>query len=565
MCYMKEVLKQNKIVTVVYIVIGICNAFLTNYKADYFQKVADGLVGGTIALKSIIIYGIILIVSYSMNYLDEYPAKKLEHGIFLDFKLMDLRKISRIDYQEYQKLGTGKLVQRIESGAQAGKNLIYGFWLCLIRQLIPTILFSIYFIRRINRVITYALLGGYVIVFIVTNMLLRGLYQIKEKILTGEEQMNHYLVRGFMEMTVFRMERRFPEEIRKARRTGNEIVRSKVKMNMIHEAFFTIFALLVALLDIGILIYAFTSGTVSIGSVTALISLIDNAYTPIAVFNVLYVQYKLDKTAYRKLEDFLKAKEDKQLTEGRRIETLKGNIEIKNISFRYGDRKIFNHLYLDIKSGEKVAFVGESGCGKSTLIKLIAGLIKYDEGSIRIGGQELKELCLEDLYAHMGYLPQDTPVFDGTLRENIVFDKEISEDALLKVLDKVRLLPLFDTLKEGFNTEIGERGAVLSGGERQRLSLARLWFERKEVILLDEAASAMDNLTEEAVMNEVIHVLEGRTVIAVTHRLSSAADFDRIVVFQHGKIVGDGTFEELLHHNPYFTDLYLKSDTQSAY
>ena len=151
------------------------------------------------------------------------------------------------------------------------------------------------------------------IIFIVTNLLLKFLYQIKEKILNNEEALNRFLVRGFTEMLVFRMARQFPHEAKKAAAARKDIVASKTKMTMIHEAFFTIFALLVACLDIGILFYARQVQSLSIGSVVTLITLIDNAYTPIAIFNVLYVQYKLDKTAYRRFEDFLNLKEDDQL------------------------------------------------------------------------------------------------------------------------------------------------------------------------------------------------------------------------------------------------------------
>ena len=129
----------------------------------------------------------------------------------------------------YQKIGTGKLVQRIENGASAGRNVIYNFWLRVIRDLLPTIVFSIYFIWKINKAITYALLIGYVIIFIITNLLLKFLYQIKERILNNEELLNHYLVRGFMEMLVFRVNNQFFNEIRKAQKAKDEIVSSKSK------------------------------------------------------------------------------------------------------------------------------------------------------------------------------------------------------------------------------------------------------------------------------------------------------------------------------------------------
>ena len=483
--------------------------------------------------------GVVLISFYMLNYLDEYPRKKLKNAIYLDFKVQALKKVSRIQYIDYQSLGTGKLTQSIENGASAGKGIIFEFWLCVIRQLIPTIIFSIVFIWRMNRVITYIILCGYIIVFIITNLLLKVLYGIKEKILCNEEMMNHYLVRGFMEMAVFRINCRFPSEIRKAESSKAEIVNAKVKMNLIHEAFFTIFALLVAVLNVGILVYAWLNQSVSIGTSVALLSLVENAYTPIAIFNVLFVQYKLDKAKCVKIEH--------------------GEIQIKNLCFQYNKRQVINNLTLKIHKGEKIAFVGSSGSGKTTFVKLLLGLLKYDSGSIQIDGHELKEICLNSLYGNVSYISQEAPVFDGTIRENIIYNQNQDSDHILEVLKKMKLNDLVSKMEGGIDTLIGERGMTLSGGERQRLALARLWFQKNDIVILDEATSALDNITEDDVMKEVMNLLSGKTVIAIAHRLSSIMNFDRIIVFYDGCIVEQGTFDELLKNGLYFSDLYHKS------
>ena len=556
MRYIKEILKKNSIWILVYIGLGIFNSFVANYKIDYFQKVIDGLADRTLAFAGVATYGFILLVNYCMNYLDNYPEKKLEHGIYLDFKLLSLRKISTIDYTEYQKIGTGKLVQRIENGSSAGRNVVFDFWLCLIRELIPTIVFGVYFIWKIDKKVTYVLFAGYLLVFVITNILLKFLYKIKEKILNSEELFNHYLVRGFMEMLVFRMSNQFPNEIKKTRNAKEEIVSSKVRMNMIHEAFFTIFALLVAMLDIGILFYAWKTQNLTVGSVVALVTLIENAYTPIAIFNVLYVQYKLDRASYKRFEEFLDLKEDVQLANGNAINTDVGEIAVRNLSFQYEERKIIDDLSLSIKKGEKIAFVGESGSGKSTLIKILLGLLKYNQGKVRLGDMELSGICLNDLYDRVSYVSQDAPVFDGTIKENLVFDKKVPEEQMLDALREVQLSHLVENLAEGLDTEIGEKGTCLSGGEKQRLALARLWFEDTDLVILDEATSAMDNLTEENVMKSVMQKMKDKTVIAIAHRLNSVSGFDRMILFREGKIVGQGTFEELLRTNSYFMDLY---------
>lgn len=569
MRYMKEILKKNRNWVVIYLALGLTSAFLANYKANYFQKIVDGLTDRRITVYEILFYGLVLVVNYGLNYLDNYPDAKLGNEIYLDFKLLALRKIGRMDYSEYQRLGTGKLIQRIENGANAGKGVLYDFWFCVIRNLVPTILFSLLFIWKIDRNITCFLLAGYLIVFLVTNLLLKGLYQIKEKILTNEEELNHFLVRGFMEMPLFRMKRQFPNEVGKAAKAKRIIVSSKIRMTMIHEAFFTLFAVLVACLDVGILVYAWKNSHLSVGAVVALITLIDNAYTPIAIFNVIYVQYKLNKTAWQRFAGLLDLKEDGQLREGVPFETLSREIRVEDVSYSYetffGDRKkVLQAVSLTIHRREKVAFVGESGSGKSTLAKILIGLLKYEEGTIWLDEEPLKKLSLESLYEKVSYLSQDAPVFDGTIRENLVFDREVPERDILGSLEEAHLLPLLESLEQGLDTRIGEKGTCLSGGEKQRLALARLMIDHPEIAVLDEATSALDNVTERMVMKNVLEQMKDATILSIAHRLSSISGFDRIFVFRDGNIVGSGTFEELLAGNSYFQELYRKEKERAG-
>lgn len=556
MIYLKELISKNKILVSVYLALGIVLAFLNNFSAGYFQKLIDSFSNGTLTVGIIALYGAVLVLLCILNYVDEYPGRKLEHGIFLDLKLKALRKISKIDYLTYQSIGTGILAQRIENGASAGQKILFGFYFRLFRELIPSVFFSMTFIYKINRPIMFIILAGYIVVFIVTNLLLKVLYQIKEHILSNEEKLNRYLVRGFMEMVVFRLNKRFGCEIEKAAESKKEIVNSKVKMTLIHEAFFAIFAVLVTLIKIGIICYVWLTKSMTIGAAVALITLVGNAYMPIAIFNVLLVQYKLDRSAYSRFVDFLGAKDDMQLEQGESVRGLRGDIIFDELSFNYGNRKIFDKLELKIAQGESVALVGESGSGKTTLIKLLTGLLKPNGGTVRIDGYNLPDINLNSYYGHISYISQDTPVFDGTLKENIVFDEEAAEAEIVEVLKKVGLSELYGKLDKGLNTELGERGVTLSGGERQRLALARLWFEKTDLVILDEATSAMDNLTEECVMNQVMQYLKGKTVIAVAHRLNSIRNFGRIIAFRDGNIAGQGSFEELIADNAYFQELY---------
>ena len=549
MKHLKKIAIRYRTLIAVYFLLGVSGAFLSSFSARAFQAVVDRFAGGTLTLSSIAVYGTALILLYLVSYLDEYPTRRLEHGIELALKTDALKKVSVIDYLAYVKLGTGTLIQRIENGAAAGANMLFGFWLRLASELVPSMLFSILFIYSINRTIMAAIGAGYVLVFLVTNLLLRALYRIKEKILVGEEAFNHTLVRGFMEMVVFRVNRRFRAEIEKAERAAGEIAFGKAKMKMIHEAFFTIFAVLVGLFKIGIIFYGWRAGALTVGEIVALIALLDNAYTPVAIFNVLYIDYKLDRVAFRRYAAFLDAPEDAHLLTGRALGELAGGIALRDVSFSYENRTILEGFSLEIQKGRSLALVGESGSGKSTIVKLLAGLVHPASGAVEIGGQSLDEVNLNAWYGQIAYLPQESSVFDGTLRENLAFDETISDAALLSALERAGLMPLYEKLPQGLDTPLGERGVILSGGERQQLALARLAFSRAQLVLFDEATSAIDNLTEKAVMRQTMAALSGRTVVAVAHRLDSVKDFDEIAVMREGKIAERGGFDSLMQRN----------------
>lgn len=556
MKYINRILKKNKGLIVSYLLTGLTVSFLDNYAASYFQNIIDGLAERNLTAVTLSVYGVVLVLNYILSYLEEYPGNALDHNLYLDFKIFALEKIGKIQYCVYQTLGTGKLVQRIENGALAGKSMIFDFYFRVIRELIPKIIFSVFFVWQINHFITYCLLFGYVIVFLITNLLLKVLYKWKERILVHEEELNHFLVRGIMELVIFRFSRQYPGEIKKAECAKNVIVDSKVKIKLIHESFFTIFALLIAVLEIGVIIYVWKTNTITIGALVALIALIDHAYTPIAIFNVIFVQYKLDRASYYRFVEFLDSPDDDQIAYGRKADSLAGNIRIQNLEFSYGERKVLKNINLSIYAGEKVAFVGESGCGKSTLIKLITGLIKYDRGDIFIDDQQLSEIMLDSMYKSISYISQEASVFEGTLKENIVFDTEVSEEVIENVLSKAGLSEFYDRLPNGMQTVLGERGTLLSGGEKQRIAMARLWFHGGNLIVLDEATSAMDNLTEENILKNLLTDLSGKTIISIAHRLTSIKNFDRIVVFRDGEMIGQGTFAELMSENKYFQELY---------
>ena len=461
----KEVIKNNLKMIIFYVLIGIIINFIDLYSVTYYQKILDAFQYHTLTLVPLIIYGILLLMSTILGYVENYPEQQVNNKLYLDFKLQSLKKMKSIDYLEYQKIGTGRLTQKVEDGATASRDIMTNFWLKLFRYLLPTAVFSLIFIFRVKKEYVLFVFFGYIIVIIISNLILEKLYKLKENILLNQEVLNKHLVRGFMELVVFRTNKKFDTEIKVTKEGIKNIVDNKTKIKLVHEIFFTVFALIVNILKVIVLGYAVMNSDLSVGAIVTVISLLGKAYEPIAIFNVEYVDYKLNKVTVNKYIELLDIKDDKALNNGLKLNKLKGSIEFKNVSFSYVKGKnVINDLSFKINKNSSVALVGESGSGKTTIIKLIMGLVKYNNGNILIDNNELSKLNLNSFYDNVTYVSQEAPIFDGTLRENLVFDKKISDEEIIKVLNLVCLDTFYKKLENGLDTELGEKGIRMSGG-----------------------------------------------------------------------------------------------------
>ncbi|WP_225802827.1 ABC transporter ATP-binding protein [Streptomyces sp. NK15101] len=223
-------------------------------------------------------------------------------------------------------------------------------------------------------------------------------------------------------------------------------------------------------------------------------------------------------------------------------------VRFEKVTFAHaGAKPLFEGLDLDVPSGAKIGFVGRSGGGKTTLTRLLLRMTDIDGGRITIGGQDISRLKQTDLRSLIAYVPQDPAMFHRTLRENIAFARpEATEAEIRRAAEAAHVTEFADALPEGFDTMVGERGVKLSGGQRQRVALARAILRDAPILLLDEATSALDSESEILVQDALWRLMEGRTALVVAHRLSTVATMDRLVVLDRGRIVEQGTHQELL-------------------
>lgn len=265
------------------------------------------------------------------------------------------------------------------------------------------------------------------------------------------------------------------------------------------------------------------------------------------------------------LHDFLNLSPDVLENHGSEEIGADYDIEFDRVSFAYSeDKPILNQVSLRIPAGQKIAFVGESGCGKSTLIKLLGRFYEVSSGEIRLGGKNIKNYSLQSLREHLGYVFQETYLFNMSIEDNIKFGApEATKDRVIRAAKNAYAHDFIEQMEKGYDSLVGERGTRLSGGEKQRIAIARLLLKSPPIVLLDEATSALDNRIEAEVKRALDAFSRGKTVISVAHRLSTIRDYDTIVVFDSGQVVEQGDYETLMDLKGYFYRLVMRGEANA--
>jgi ABC-type transport system involved in Fe-S cluster assembly fused permease/ATPase subunit len=234
--------------------------------------------------------------------------------------------------------------------------------------------------------------------------------------------------------------------------------------------------------------------------------------------------------------------------DARPLQVFRGEIAFDDVRFGYEPtREILKGVSFTVKPGQKLALVGHSGSGKSTIGRLVFRFYDVNAGAIRIDGQDLRAVTQSSLHAQIGVVPQDTVLFNDTIRYNIAYGKDnATEDEIVAAARAARIHDFIASLPEGYETKVGERGLKLSGGEKQRVGIARTLLKNPPILILDEATSALDSQTERSIQESLAEMGQGRSVIVIAHRLSTIADADQILVMEDGRVVERGTQEDLL-------------------
>jgi ATP-binding cassette subfamily B protein len=270
-------------------------------------------------------------------------------------------------------------------------------------------------------------------------------------------------------------------------------------------------------------------------------------------------QFESGMTGFERFIEIMEEEPDvKDRLHAKDPKVVKGAIEYKEVGFSYNDHeKVLDNINLSIEAGKTVALVGPSGGGKTTLCHLLPRFYELDRGSIYLDQNDIRDLKLSSLRNHIGLVSQDVYLFAGTIRENIMYGRiTASQEEMIIAAKNARIHDYIESLENGYDTNIGERGIKLSGGQKQRISIARVFLKNPKILILDEATSALDNETELLIQKALEELSVGRTTIVIAHRLSTIQNADKIVVISEAGIEEEGSHEELLSLDKLYAKLY---------
>ncbi|MFD3158765.1 ABC transporter ATP-binding protein (plasmid) [Haloimpatiens sp. FM7330] len=554
-----------------YILISIClviTSFLSTYPIKYIEKIINTCTSvGNNKMDLFIKFGVIYLILQILNVLFraifEYLSADLESSIGHKIRVMLFSRLEKVPFKFYEKNNTSDLIMRLVQDSNITVDGILQPITFIINNILTFILGFIYMFS-IDKTLTLIMIPMGLIISLLTLKTGTKLCILSE----NERQATSVLwnkfiecINGIKEIKTNCQEKRILDIITKqSNNTKTNIMNLKkytIKTSNINSAFFmTIIAIIMILGG-----YKVTIGKLSIGGLSAIMMYNGLLVDPMINFFDLYQRMQRVFVSCDKIFAILECKEEENNYKYSNVK-FENKIEVKNLSFKYdlsSDSKYnLNNVSLEIKKGDKIALVGYSGSGKSTLCKLLMKFYDKFEGMITIDNIDLKEMDINNIRSLFGIVFQDTFLFSGTLKENLIFGKPNASDKEIKRALEISGVDLFSkNLPDGLQTLVGENGFNLSGGEKQRISICRTILRNPDIIILDESTSALDAITTSTVTKNLINFFKDKTIIFTAHKLTNISNIcNKIYVFDKGFLVEQGQHKELIGKDSLYKHLY---------
>lgn len=513
----------------------------------------------------IIKFGIILLVIYIIRALLKYFVQFYGHvmGVRIqsDMRKELFRKIQRLPYSYFDNHETGAIMSNLtndifeisELAHHGPENII----MCTLM-----IILSFIYLATINLNLTLIIFASVPFLFLISMNLRKKMREASRKSKIAMSGINAGISSSISGIRVTKAFNNSELEMEKFDGYNKKFIEAR-KLHFKSFAtfnsstsFITDLFNVICLISGGIFLY---KGLITFGDYSTFIVSINLFITPVTTLVQFSEQLEEGIAGFEKFEKVMSEKEETDLPSSKDYKDLNGDIEFKNVSFKYDSNEVLDDISFKVKKGQTVALVGESGGGKTTICHLLPRFYNIDSGSIEIDNKNISDITMNCLRRNIGIVQQDVFLFSGTFKENIAYGNlEASMEEIIEASKKANIYDYIMSLPHGFDTQIGERGVRLSGGQKQRLSIARVFLKNPPILLLDEATSALDNTTEIMIQEALDTLKEGRTTIVVAHRLSTIKNADNILVIEHGKVKESGNHEELMNiENGTYKELYV--------
>ncbi len=529
----------------------VTRSMLNTYIPDRNVKMI--IISGTSVL---LIYVIRMLLQYFIQYQGHMMGVRIQAQMRRD--LFD--HLETLPYKFYDNHETGKIMSRMTNDLMDISELAHhGPENILISSI--TIIISLVYLCTINVLLTMIIFCCVPVMFVITFKLRRRMKDAFAESRKAIAVINASVESSIQGIRVTKAYNNADREREKFEEGNRQFVNARRKsystMALFNSStqFVTQLFNIVVLIGGGFFMYA---GKIDFADYSAFFVSVNLFITPVTTLINFMEQYQNGVTGFERFLQIMDEAPEADSAEASDAGVLEGNIEMRDVSCSYDDKnEVLEHIDLKIEKGKKFALVGPSGGGKTTLCHLLPHFYDIHEGEILIDGRDIRSMTMESLRRNIGIVQQDIYLFNASIRDNILYGRlDATEEEVITAAKRANIHDYIMEMPEGYDTVIGERGVRLSGGQKQRLSIARVFLKDPAILILDEATSALDNTTELLIQRALDELCKGRTTIVVAHRLSTIKNADEIAVISRGRIVEQGSHEELMKLNGTYAQLY---------
>jgi ATP-binding cassette, subfamily B, multidrug efflux pump len=532
------------------------------------QRAVDDLNHGATRHK-FFVYSLLLLAIAGSKGIFQFLTRWLMIGVSRDIEY-DLRNdmfrhLSSLDYSYYQKTRTGDIMARATNDLNAVRMLLGPAIMYSANTIVFTVAALVFMWHTSPKLTIYAFLP-LPLASIVVQYFGRKIHERFEKIQAQFSDISARAQENFSGARLVRAYVQEKPEIALFERSNHEYVTRSLPlarlMGMLWPALELLLGLAIALV-LWLGPREVLAGHMSVGDFVAFLTYIVMLTWPVIALGWVINIFQRGTASMGRINEIMTARAQidnaAAASDLSALTTITGAIQFRNLSFSYDGTAVLKDIDLEIPAGSSLAIVGPTGSGKTTLVSLIARIYDAPPGTLLLDGRSIREYPLETLRRNIGFVPQETFLFSDTVRENIAFGVEsASLQQVREAADSASIAADIEAFPEQYKTLVGERGITLSGGQKQRTAIARAIIRDPRILVLDDALASVDTYTEERILNHLRQIMQGRTTIFISHRVSTVRNADRIAVLHDGRIVELGSHEELLARNGYYTELYNK-------